>query len=239
MTKEPDLRALFTVTYGLYIVGARHRGKATGLIANTVCQVTSQPPRVSVCLHKENLTNEYIMKSGYFSVTVLDESTPLKFIGIFGFNSGRKIDKLSKVCFRPGSSGCPIVTENALAVFEAKVVNTVDVGTHTIFIGDVVSAEVVKPGRPLTYAYYRENLKGKTPKYAPTYMPAVAAGEKGAPEKGGAMKKYICEVCGYVYDPSEGDPDNGVPPGTPFEKLPDGWVCPVCGAGKDQFSPES
>jgi flavin reductase (DIM6/NTAB) family NADH-FMN oxidoreductase RutF/rubredoxin len=239
MTEGLDLRALFKVTYGLYIVSSHHEGRATGLIANTVCQVTAEPPRISVCIHKENLTHEYIVKSGVFAVTVLDEGTPLKFIGIFGFNSGRKIDKLAKVCSRPGKLGCPVVTENAIAVFEAKVINSVDVGTHTIFIADVVSAETVKAGRPLTYDYYRENLRGKTPKYAPTYMPGNQGGKLPVGEKGGAMKKYVCDVCGYVYDPAEGDPDNGVPAGTPFEKLPAGWVCPVCGAGKDQFSPES
>lgn len=135
-------------------------------------------------------------------------------------------------------TGCPVVTENALAVFEGKVVSSVDAGTHTVFIADVASAHALKAGRPLSYAYYREHLRGKTPKYAPTYMPAKAIESTREKREEDAMKKYICDVCGYVYDPAEGDPDNGVAAGTPFDKLPDGWVCPVCGAGKDQFSPE-
>lgn len=238
MDERLDLTALFTVTYGLYIVSSCEGNRSTGLIANTVCQVTAEPPRVSVCIHKENLTHEFITKSGVFGVTVLEEATPLKFLGIFGFNSGRKIDKLGMVCSRPGTTGCPMVTEHALTVFEAKVVSTLDVGTHTIFVGDVIHAERMKKGPPLTYTYYRENLRGKTPRYAPTYMPPTVTVAPEAETKGGAMKKYICEVCGYVYDPAEGDPDNGVAPGTPFEKIPESWVCPVCGAGKDQFSPE-
>lgn len=238
MAPAIDPRALFKVTYGLYIVTACHEGRSTGLIANTVCQVTAEPPRISVCIHKENLTHDYIMKSKAFSVSVLDEAAPLKFIGIFGFNSGRKIDKLSKTCFKVGSAGCPMVTENTIAVFECRVVNTVDVGTHTIFIADLLSAEVLKPGRPLTYAYYREHLRGKTPKNAPTYMPTPAAGAGEKEGKETNVQKYICDVCGYVYDPAEGDQENGVAKGTPFEKLPNNWVCPVCGAGKDQFSPE-
>lgn len=237
MQTEIDLKALFKVTYGLYLVSACDGDRTDGLVANTVCQVTAEPPRISVCIHKENLTHDLITRSRAFSVSVLDETAPLKFIGIFGFNSGRKIDKLAKVCSRRGRTGCPVVTENSLAVFEGRVVQTVDVGTHTLFIADVASAEVLKAGRPLTYAYYREHLRGKTPKNAPTYMPPAAGG--GPEEEGGAVKKYICDVCGYVYDPASGDPDNGVPAGTPFDKVPASWVCPVCGAGKDQFSPES
>jgi flavin reductase (DIM6/NTAB) family NADH-FMN oxidoreductase RutF/rubredoxin len=238
MHPDIDFKALFKVTYGLYIVTSCDGEKADGLIANTVCQVTAEPPRISVCIHKENLTHDYIMKSRAFSVSVLDESAPLKFIGIFGFNSGRKIDKLAKVCSRRGKTGCPVVTENSIAVFEGRVIVQVDAGTHTIFIADVVSAETLKAGKPLTYSYYREHLRGKTPKNAPTYMPPRAAGAEKDDRKEGTMQKYICDVCGYVYDPAEGDPDNGVVAGTPFEKLPNAWVCPVCGAGKDQFSPE-
>ncbi len=239
MQLEIDLKALFKLSYGLYIVSACDgEGRTDGLVANTVCQVTAEPPRISVCIHKGNLTHDFIAKSGAFSISVLDESAPLKFIGIFGFNSGRKIDKLAKVCSTIGKTGCPIVTEYALAVMEGKVIGAVDAGTHTVFIADLVGAQVLRAGRPLTYAYYREHLRGKTPKNAPTYMPVPPAGAGGGGGKEDAMQKYICDVCGYVYDPAEGDPDNGVAPGTPFDKLPDAWVCPVCGAAKDQFSPE-
>lgn len=238
MHEELDRRAFLKVCYGLYIVTSFLDDRLNGLIANTVCQVTSRPPRVSVCLHKDNLTHEYISKSGVFSVSVLSESAPLKFIGIFGFNSGRKMDKLSKVSFKRGETGCPLVIENTVAVFEMRVVNSIDVGTHTIFVGDVVSAEVLRPGKPLTYSFYRESLKGKTPKYAPTYMAEMDEAKLEKGERSGKMKKYVCDVCGYIYDPAAGDPRNGVEPGTPFEKISDDWVCPICGAGKDQFSPE-
>lgn len=98
MDGDLDLAALFKITYGLYIVTSCDGERFTGLVANTVSQVTAEPPRISVCIHKENLTHEYITRSGAFAVSVLDETAPLKFIGIFGFNSGRKIDKLSKAC---------------------------------------------------------------------------------------------------------------------------------------------
>jgi len=238
MEKGIDPKALFKISYGIYVVTSCHQGKANGLIANTVCQVSSDPPRLSVCIHKKSLTHEYVSQSGLFAVSALDESTPLKFIGIFGFNTGRKIDKLSMVCHHNGVSGCAVLTENAIAAFECKVVNAVDAGTHTIFIGDLLSAELLNPGLPLTYSYYREHLRGMTPKNAPTYVPKTELKEEKTTGGKAVMKKYICEVCGYVYDPAEGDPDNGVSKGTPFEQIPDAWVCPVCGAGKDQFSPQ-
>jgi rubredoxin/flavin reductase (DIM6/NTAB) family NADH-FMN oxidoreductase RutF len=191
-----------------------------------------------VCLYKDNLTHEYIERSRVFAISVLEESTPLKFIGIFGFNSGRKINKFAHVCHDVGASGCPIVKENSIAVFEADVVNTMDVGTHTVFIGRISRAGVIKAGRPITYSYYHEHLKGKTPKNAPTFLEELEKHKKESQERSNKMKKYICDVCGYVYDPEEGDPDNGVDPGTPFDDLPGDWVCPVCGAGKDQFSPQ-
>ena len=91
--------------------------------------------------------------------------------GSFGFRSGRDIDKLSKVDFKKGITGSPLVTEHALSVLEVEVFDQIDLGTHTVFIGDVVNTEVLKSGRPLTYQYYHEELKGKYSSAAPTYSP--------------------------------------------------------------------
>jgi rubredoxin len=101
------------------------------------------------------------------------------------------------------------------------------VGTHTIFIGELVGADVVSEGEPMTYAYYHQVKRGTTPRSAPSYI----AEKEAKPE----MVEYQCTVCGYVYDPEKGDPDGGIAPGTPFEAIPDSWVCPVCGASKGQF----
>ncbi len=236
MSAAYNSQCLFNLTCGLYVVTSCADGKANGQIANTVFQVTADPARIAVSLNKENLTHEYVSRSGVFGVSVLDKETPMPFIGLFGFKSGRDVDKLAEVEHKEGSSGCPVVTENALAVIEARVVSTLDVGTHTIFVGDVVAGEVIRDGEPLTYAYYRDAKKGKAPKAAPTYHgpPPAAAKERNDVK----MQKYVCQVCGYVYDPAVGDPDSGVAPGTAFENLPDDWVCPVCGAAKDQFEPE-
>ena len=143
-------------------------------------------------------------------------------------------DKLAEVEWTTGASGCPVVTENAVSVLEARVYDTIDAGTHTVFVAEVTGGRVLSDGKPLTYAQYHAN-KGKAPKNAPTYRAPEAPKE----QKGDTgMKKYVCNVCGYVYDPAEGDPDNGVPAGTAFENLPDDWVCPVCGASQTDFSPE-
>ena len=105
-----------------------------------------------------------------------------------------------------------------------------NVGTHTVFVGEIQDGAILKDGEPMTYIYYQQVKRGTTPQTAPTYI------DKKKEEKG--MKKYRCKICGYVYDPALGDPDAGVPANTPYEKLPEDWVCPICGAGKDQFEPE-
>ena len=237
MEDELDPRALWSCSYGLYIVTSRHEGKANGQIANTVIQVTAEPPRIAVAINKDNYTHGLISDSGVFAVAVLSNTTPMPFIGRFGFRTGSEVDKLSGVEQEEGVTGCPVVTENAVSVFEGKVKDKVDAGTHTVFIADVVSGRVVSDARPLTYSEYHA-MKGRAPKNAPTYRGPEVEEKKQKAKGEERMQRYVCAVCGYVYDPEEGDPDNGVPAGTPFEELPDDWVCPVCGAGKDEFSPE-
>ena len=226
-----NLKALYKLGYGLYVVCSKKDGKLNGQIANTVFQVCSEPPIIAVALNKQNLTNEFVSTSKVFTVSILSQDTPLSFIGGFGFKSGRDVDKLKGVNYKLGETGAPIVLDNTLAYLEAKVINQVEVGTHTIFVGEIVAADVVKEGEPMTYDYYRQVKRGSTPKTAPVY---IEEKKEAAPK----MAKYRCTVCGYIYDPELGDPDGGIKPGTPFEKLPDNWVCPVCGATKDQFEKE-
>jgi len=223
-----NLKALFKLSYGLYVVGSKMEGKLNCQIANTVFQITSEPPVVAVSINKKNLTHEFIVGSKVFTVSILSQDTPLSFIGHFGFKSGREVDKLKDVNYRLGETGAPIVLDHTLAYLEAKVVNQVDVGTHTIFVGELAEADVMKEGEPMTYAYYHQVKRGTTPKTAPSYI-------KERKEVAPKIAKYKCTVCGYIYDPELGDPDGGIKPGTPFEQIPDGWVCPVCGASKDKF----
>jgi ferric-chelate reductase [NAD(P)H] len=164
-----DLRVFRDFSYGLYIVTSKDSDKLNGQIVNTVIQVTSDPPRVAVIINKKNLTHEFIMSSRIFAAMVLDENVSMVFLGPFGFRSGRDINKFEKTAFKLGSTGAPIIVANTLSMLEAKVIDTVDLGTHTIFVGDVVNSELMKEGTPLTYKYYHQHLKGKTPPTAPSF----------------------------------------------------------------------
>jgi len=225
-----DTKALHQISYGLYVIGARKGDGLNAQIANTVIQVSSEPVTIAVCINKKNLTHDFISESRAFSVSILAQDTPLNFFGNLGFKSGRETDKLRDTKYKMGETGAPIVLDNTLAYLEAKVISEADTRTHTIFIGEVVEAQVLKEGEPMTYAYYHQVKRGTTPKIAPSYVE-----EK---KEGTGLAKYRCTVCSYVYAPELGDPESGISPGTPFEKLPDDWVCPVCGVGKDQFERE-
>ncbi len=223
-----DLKALHKIGYGLYVVTSVKGENLNGQIANTVFQITSEPPTVAVSINKSNLTWEFIKESRVFAVSILRQDTPLDFIGRFGFKSGRDIDKLEGIDYKTGQTKAPIVIDNAVSYLEVEVVNEMDMGTHTIFAGRVVNADVLTDEPSMTYEYYHQIKRGVTPKTAPSY---IEEKKTEAPESG----KYRCTVCGWIYDPEIGDPDGGIAPGTPFEQIPDDWVCPVCGAAKSDF----
>ncbi len=226
------MKSLHKLSYGLYVVTSKKGDKLNGQIANTVFQVTSEPPTIAVSINKNNLTWEYIKDSGAFAVSVLCVDTPLSSIGRFGFKSGRDTNKFEGINYKFGETGAPIVTDNTVSYLEARVTKEMDVGTHTIFIGEVVAGEVLSELKCMTYEYYHEVKRGTTPKTAPSY---VAERKEEKPK----MAKYRCTICGWIYDPEVGDPDGNIAPGIPFEKLPDTWVCPVCGADKTAFVKEN
>jgi len=223
-----NLRALHKLSYGLYVVCSRKGDRFNGQIANTVFQITSEPPTIAVSINKKNLTHEFIKESKVFTASVLCQDTPLSFIGRFGFKSGRDIDKLEGINYKTGETEAPVVMENAVSYLEARVLQEIDVGTHAIFIGETVGAEVLSEKASMTYDYYHQVKRGSTPRTAPVYI------EEKKTKVTKALK-YKCTVCGYIYDPELGDPDGGIKPGTSFVEIPDGWVCPVCGAAKSQF----
>ena len=123
-----NLNALHRLGYGMYIVGSHKSGKLNGQVANTVFQITSEPPTVAVSINKSNLTHEYIKASQLFSASVLCQATPLPYIGGFGFKSGRDVDKLKGVNYKLGQTGSPIFLDNANAYLEAEVIQDVDIG---------------------------------------------------------------------------------------------------------------
>ena len=165
-----NLQALHKLSYGIYVVTSIKDGRLNGQIANTVIQVTAEPPTIAVSINRNNLTWEFIKSSGVFAVSALCEDTPLIFIGRFGFHSGRETDKFEGVEYRIGQTGAPIVLDNAVAFLEARVTQEVDVGTHTIFIGQLVDADIINDKTCLTYEHYHQIKGGKTPKAAATYI---------------------------------------------------------------------
>ncbi len=221
-----DRNALHKLGYGVYVVTSGKEDKCNGQIANTVFQISSEPAIIAVSINKNNYTHDLLKKTGVFAVSVLSKNAPLKFIGSFGFRCGRDVNKFDGVNFKIGKTGARIVLDSVVAYIEAEVVQEVDAGTHTLFIGKAVNAEIVNDEDPMTYAFYHEVKRGTTPQSAPTYSKVEEERRK---------VKYRCTICNYIYDPEKGDPNSGVKPGTPFENLPEDWVCPICGATKDQF----
>ena len=169
-----DLEALFTLSYGLYIVTSHKDGRLNGQISNAVMQVTDTPPRLAAAINKDSLTHEFVGDSGVFAVTVLAESAPKKLIGLFGFRSGRDTDKFSQVSHEIGPNGCPVVLDHSLACMDVRVEATLVCGTHSVFVGEIIGSRIIGTGTPMTYAYYREVLGGKTPPTAPTYRAGMA-----------------------------------------------------------------
>jgi len=231
-----DLESLFNLSYGMCIISSQKGNDLNGCIVNTAFQITPEPPMIAVSVNRQNLTYEYITKSKVFVISVLAEVAPLEFIGKFGFRTGRDIDKFHGVNYRTGLTGVPIVLDNTVAFIEAEVTDTIDVETHTLLIGRITACQTIDEGKvPMTYNYYRDVKNGRTPRTAATYIdkkPNIKS-EKGDNE----MKSYKCLICGYIYDPAVGDLDNGITTGTAFDDLPDDWICPECGVGKDEFEP--
>lgn len=227
-----NYEAFFKITYGLYLVSSGDEGNGNGFISNAVFQVTSEPPQFAVCCNRDNYTAEVIKKTGVFAISILKQDVGSNIIGTFGYQSGRDINKMENVSIKTGESGVPVITDDAIAFLECKVKQTFDVGTHLIFIGQVVTAEILSEDEPITYAFYRNVKKGLAPKNAPTYIDKSKLEDKETIE---ASQKYKCPACGYIYDPEKGDEESGINPGTEFENLPESWVCPLCSTEKEDF----
>jgi flavin reductase (DIM6/NTAB) family NADH-FMN oxidoreductase RutF/rubredoxin len=220
-----DIEALFRITYGLFIVSSGDRKRGNGFISNTVFQVTADPPQFVVCCNKNNFTAGLIEESRVFSVSILEKDTASDIMGRFGFKSGRDFDKMEGMSLRYGETGVPIVLNASIAFLECKVVQTYDVGTHVMFVGELVQAVLLNNEKePLTYLYYRQIKKGYAPKNAPTY---IDKSKLEAVKASGDIKKYRCTCCGYIYDEEKENVN--------FSDLPDNWVCPVCGSEKSDF----
>lgn len=200
--REEINKALRNISYGLYIISSKKDGKINGQCANTVFQITSEPVTLAIGINKNNLTHEYIMASQVFSVSVLD-SNGLFLVRRFGFKSGRDVDKFSDIEFDNGSLEVPLL-KNSLATFECRVLSSMDLGTHTLFVGEVICARVAAPGEPMTYSLYHR-IKNR-------------AVEEVTQSK---VAKWRCKVCDYIHEgeePPEVCPVCGVGP-EEFEKI--------------------
>lgn len=214
-----DITALFDLSYGMYLIGATAEGMPTGCIVNTLGQITAEPELVSVSIHHENFTSACIQNTRQFSVSVLSERTDPSIIRRFGFKSGRDTEKFAGFSYEKIDHDLPVLSRNICGWLQCKVEQIVDVGTHALFIAQVTDCKRSEtPMTPMTYEYYHKVIKGGAPKKAPTFQfnSLLTKEEPAAP------RKYVCDVCGYVYD---GD----------LSELPDDWKCPVCGVGKEHF----
>ena len=234
-----DTKALRQLTYGLYLVTTRDAdGRAMGCVVNTGLQLTSRPYRVMVAVNKENATRGAIERSGRFALACLTQDATMDLIGTFGFHSSTELDKFAPFEAGETSTGVPYVRTAASSVVSCSVVTALEIGTHVVFIGEVEDAEVFDgAAEPLTYAYYHAVLKGTTPPKASAFIaddpagaqPAAPASAASAPTSANApasgafaLHHFKCLLCGYIVE-------------TPDEELPEGFRCPMCGAGREMF----
>lgn len=165
-----DSTALFSMTSGLYVVSAQADDMRASCVINTALQVTSKPLQLLVAVNKENTTAGVIQHAGAFAVTAIDQTADMLYMGNFGFRTSANYNKFEKYQTEVTEQGTPYCPEHACAVFDCKLVNTVDVGTHYLFIGEVIEAQKLSSEPPLTYEYYHHTLKGKTPPKASSYQ---------------------------------------------------------------------
>jgi len=232
-----DFSAFHKLSYGLFLICSEFNGKKSGYAGNTGFQVTAIPSTIAISCNKDNFTSDIIQKSRMFSLSVLQKELNVNIIGDFGFKSTKDFNKFDKYQYKTGKLGIPVITESCIAAFECRVINEVDCGSHILFIGEVIESEILNDSLPLTYDYYHEHYKMLAPKNAPTYIDPELLRKEGkdliTPDD--LLSEYVCTICGYTYNPDDGDPAAGIPPGTPFEDLPEEYTCPICRAGKDFF----
>lgn len=194
-----DNKAMYKLTYGLFVLTANENGKDNGCIINTAMQVTTTPNRISIAVNKANLTHDMIMNTRKFTVSAISEDSDFELFKRFGFQSGRNADKFEGFTgCRRGYNGVNYVTKGTNGFIAAWVEQTIDLGTHTLFIAAVTDMEVISNVPSVTYAYYQSNIK---PKPQPV----------GKSEDGKTV--WRCTVCGYEYV---------------GEELPEDFVCPLC-----------
>lgn len=182
-----DKKALYSLSYGVFMLSTKAGDKINGCITNTCMQVANSPTRVAISVLNSNYTCELIKESGYFALSILDQTVTFETIKYFGFQSGRDVNKFEELTPPTDQNGIPYLGWQSCAVISCKVVSSEDLGSHTLFIAEVEDAKVLSENAPLTYADYQSKVKPK-------------------PEKKAEDKKIVgwrCKICNYVYNGSE------------------------------------
>lgn len=182
-----DNNALFKLSYGLFVLTARHEGRDNGCIINTVMQVTDTPKRIQVAVNKENYTHDMIVATGEFNISVLSQDAVFWVFQHYGFQSGRVVNKFANIPEVRTTNGIRYVEGCTNAVISGNVIQSIDCGTHTLFLADVTEAKVLSEAPSMTYQYYFDHVKPKP-------QPSQQA-------------KWVCKICNYVYEGEELPPD--------------------------------
>lgn len=201
-----EKNAMNHLSYGLFVLTAQKEGFDNGCIINTVQQVTVEPNCITIAVNKSNLTHDMILETNKLNVSVVSEEADFELFKRFGFQSGHNLNKFEGFADSGISgNGLRYITRGVNAYLSAWVKETVDLGTHTLFIAQVTHSEVLNDEPSATYAYYHSNIKPK----------AVDTGKK----ENGQMV-WGCVICGYEYV---------------GEELPDDFICPICKHPKSDF----
>ncbi len=196
-----DNKAIFNISYGLFVLVAQQGGKDNACIINVAQQVTSDPLQLMICVNKANLTHDMVLRTLKFNLCPLSEEATMKPFQHFGFQSGKTVDKFAECETELRTdNGLRYLPKYINSVISCVVTKSIDLGTHTMFIARVMEARVLSDSPSITYAYYQQHIK---PTAAPASLPASDKGKK----------RWVCDVCGYVY---EGD------------ELPADFICPWC-----------
>lgn len=202
------------MSYGVYVVTTFDHDRPVGCIANSIMQISSEPPTVAVSINHDNYTNHCITKSGQFAFSILSEKSAPNIIGTFGFHSSRDTNKFSDIPYIT-KKNLPVIIDTCGYVL-CHVRDIMETETHTVFLGEVTDANTLDTSTPaMTYAYYHNVIKGKTPKNAPSYLQEK---NSESPEK--RLGRWECQVCAYVYE---------------GESLKKDFRCPICGQNTDKF----
>jgi rubrerythrin len=181
-----DNKALFSLSYGVFILGTKSGDKINACVTNTCMQVANEPTRIAISSISTNLTCSMIKESGVFALSILDKTTAFETIKRFGYQSGRNVNKFDGFSYSLDAAGCPYPNSQICALISAKVISSQDLGTHTLFIAEVTDAKIMSKEEPITYAYYQNVIKPK---------PSVQTTKK--------IVGWRCRICGYEYKRAE------------------------------------